>query len=60
MLDPLYPTSPSDPVKFPDFSYEETKVWRLNYLPKAMQLSKERSQDSNTKQNNHSKSRVLL
>lgn len=51
MLDPLYLTSHSDPVKFPYFSDGETEAWRLNYLPKAILLSKQQSQDSNTNQN---------
>ena len=58
VLDPLYLTSPSDPEKFPGFPDGEAAAWRLNYLPKATQLSKQQSQDSNTEQNNSSKSQT--
>ena len=47
-------TSPNDPEKFPHFPDLEVN------LPKSTQLSKQESQDSNTKQNNDSKSQFLL
>lgn len=58
VLHPLYLTSPSDPEKFPGFPDGEAAAWRLNYLPKATQLSKQQSQDSNTKRSNYSKSQT--
>lgn len=55
VLDPLYLTSHRDPITFQYFSNGETEAERLNYLPKASQLSRQHSRGSNTNSNNYSK-----
>lgn len=59
---PLYLTSHSDPhSEVPIFiSDGETEAWGLTCFPKTTHLSEQQSQDSNTHQNNYSKSQAFL